>query len=173
MAKNFFSGLINSDLKQLHADAMTELVTGVAIECELIFGQTLFSDCPNCIFDPIGNKSSNRYQSGGPTPFQGICPVCHGAGKFSDEQTEPINLAIIYDYKDWLSLSIQVNSPEGFVQTLSLLSTLDKLKQAKEIIVDTSLEASVRQRFERYGEPQPCGFGQATIVVTMWKRIEN
>ena len=173
MAKDFFSGLINTQFKQLHAQAISELVTGTSIECELIFGQTLFADCPNCIFDPVGNKSSNIYQAGGPTPFHGICPTCNGVGKFPDEQTETIDLALIYNYKDWLPLSIQINSPEGYVQTLSLLNTLDKLKQAKEIIVDTSLEASVRQRFERYGEPQPCGFGQATIIVTMWSRIEN
>ena len=170
---NMFDGLITDSIKQLHADAMTELVTATAIECSLIFGQTLFTDCPNCIFDPVANKSSNRYQTGGLYPFQGICPLCHGVGKFPDEQTATVNLCLIYNYKDWMPIVAPVNSPEGYIQTLSLLNTLDNLKQAKEMIADTSLVSSVRQRFERYGEPQPCGFGQATIIATMWKRIEN
>lgn len=173
MAKNLFDGLITTQFKQLHADAITELVTGAAVPCQLIYGQTLFTDCPNCIYDPIGNKSSGRYQTGGPTQFTGVCPVCFGVGKFADEQTTDINLSVIYDYKHWLQVPVEINSPKGYIQTLSVLATMDEIKEAKELIANTDLNSYVRSRFERYGEPQPCGFGQATIIVTMWKRIEN
>ena len=127
----------------------------------------------NCLLNVVGNKSSNRYQAGGPTPFVGICPVCNGAGKIPTEQTASIDLAIIYDYREWINIGIEIGSPLGYVQSLSLLKTLDDLKEAKELIVDTNISKYVNQRFERVGEPQPCGFGQATIVVTMWKRIES
>ena len=173
MTFNPFSGIINSDFKNLHANAITELVTGCAVPCTLVYGQTLFTDCPNCLLNVVGNKSSNRYQAGGPTPFVGICPVCNGAGKIPTEQTASIDLAIIYDYREWINIGIEIGSPLGYVQSLSLLKTLDDLKEAKELIVDTNISKYVNQRFERVGEPQPCGFGQATIVVTMWKRIES
>jgi len=128
----------------------------------------------NCNFDAAIGRSSNRYQSGGPIPFStGVCPYCNGAGKIGTEITSTINLAIIYNYKDWIDLGIEIRSPNGFVQSLSLLKTLDELKEAKELIVDTDISKYVNQRFERYGEPQPCGFSQATIIATMWKRIEN
>lgn len=173
MAKNFFKGLITKEFKQLHADAITEVVEGCAVPCQLIYGQTLFTNCPNCIYDPVGNKSSNRYLSGGPQPFNGVCPVCFGQGKIPDEQTTDICLCVIYDYKSWYPTPVEVNSPLGYIQTLSKLETMDDLKEAKEVIANTNLNSYVRSRFERYGEPQPCGFGQATIIVTMWKRIEN
>lgn len=168
-----FTGLITDEFKQLHADMITELVTSCTVECQLIYGQTLFEDCPNCLYDPIGNKSSNRYQTGGPAPFTGICPICFGQGKIPNEQTTDIDLVIIYDYKSWVPTGIKYESPFGYVQSLSLLNTMNDIKRAKEILVDTSLDSSVRQRFERAGEPQPCGFGAATIIATMWKRIEN
>jgi hypothetical protein len=173
MAKNFFNGLITTQFKQLHADAITELVTGCAVPCQLIYGNTLFTDCVNCIYDPIGNKSSNRYLTGGPSPFTGVCPVCFGQGKIPSEHTESISLSVIYDYKSWLPTPVEVNSPKGFIQTLSVLATMDEIKEAKEIIANTDLNSYVKSRFERYGEPQPCGLGQATIIATMWKRIEN
>ena len=170
-----FVGLISSAFKQLHIDMITEVIRGCSVTCTIITGVTLYDDCVNCVFDPIGNKSSNRYQSGGPAPFTvGLCPMCAGAGKIPNEQTTSISLAPIYDFRQWIpSINAPVGSPEGFLQTLSLFSTYDDLKQAKELIVDTSIDTSVRPRFERHGEPEPCGLGSSSFIITMWKRIEN
>ena len=43
--------------------------------------------CVNCILDPIGNKSANRYLHGGPIPFRNgaLCPVCNGVGYRAEE----------------------------------------------------------------------------------------
>lgn len=172
---NYFDGLISDQFKQFHVDMITEVIRGCSVECTLIYGTTLYIDCANCIFDPIGNKSSNRYQSGGPAEFTvGVCPMCAGTGKIPQDQTDIINLCPIYDYKRWLfSQGADIASPQGFVQTISAFSTFESIVQAKEILIDNSISANVRARFERYREPQPCGLGGSEFIGTIWKRIEN
>lgn len=129
----------------------------------------------NCIYDPIGNKSSNRYQAGGPMPFTvGGCPMCYGTGKTPDETTTSINLCPIYDYKQWIpNITSAVQSPNGMIQTISKFSTYEALTQAKELLVDTDIETVTRQRFERASKPEPCGIGGSDFIVMMWKLIEN
>ena len=169
-----FTGLISDEFKQLHIDMITEVIRGSSVSCTIIFGGTKFTDCENCIYDVVGKKSSNQYQSGGPIPFTtGICPFCSGIGRIPDEQTETISLCPIYDYKSWIPMNVSIESPMGFMQTLSLFSTYSTLVRAKEIIVDSSITNVVRSRFQRYGEPQPCGLGSSSFVSVMWERIEN
>lgn len=172
---SLFTGLISTTFKQHHIDMITEVIRGSSVTCQLIFGITLYADCPNCEYDPIGNKSSNRYESGGPSPFTvGSCPVCMGVGKIPNEETEEISLAPIYDYKEWIpEISSNVRSPYGFVQTLSLLETYPSLQRAKEVIIDTCITSTARQRFERYQEPQVGGLGSSAFVMVLWKRIES
>jgi len=169
-----FTGMIDATFKQLHIDMITEVIRACAVTCTLSFGVTLWTDCANCIFDPIGNKSSNRYQTGGPAAFTvGICPMCAGAGKIPDVQTSTVSLAPIYDYKSWIPMTTKVQSPNGFIQTVSLFSTYAELTQAKEVIVDTAIDTTVRSKFERYGKPEMCGLGSSSFVLVMWKLIEN
>jgi len=176
MSTNPFNGMITDSFKNLHVNMIKEVIRGCSVDCTVYFGITKYDDCANCIYDPIGNKSANRYQTGGPAPFaMGQCPMCGGAGKIGNEQTETIKLAPIYDYKSWIpGISSNVQSPEGFVQSVSVLEdTFSTLRRAKEIIFDSSIDTIVRPRFEIYSEPEPCGMGSSTFCLTMWKRIEN
>ena len=50
------------------------------------------------------------------------------------KNTENINLVVIWDYKSWIDLGVNVNAPEGFVQTISEMDTLPKIKRTKEEI---------------------------------------
>ncbi len=114
--------------------------------------------------------------TGGPIEFHGgTCPYCHGRGVIPNIQTETIYLMPIWDYRDWVNWSGTVEGsryPEGFVQTMSKMAdTITQIKKAKEIIIDTDIEAYVHHRFTRYGEPNPCGFGDDRYIFTIWKRI--
>ncbi len=176
---NPFTGIITSDMKLLFTNAIDAMLesTACTVPCRLIYGNTKFTDCSNCIISPVGGRSSNRYQSGGPAPFSfGQCPVCFGLGKIPDEQTEVVNLSVIWDYRDWISFAgvdAKTLSKEGFVQTISSLSdTLVNIKRAKSLIIDTDIEKYVHHRFDRHGEPNPIGLGADTYIVTMWKSIE-
>lgn len=170
-----FTGLISDAFKQLHVDMITEVIRGCSVECTLIYGITKGTDCPNCIYSPMLGASSNKYQSGGPIPFTfGKCPYCKGIGKLDVESSTDINLALIFDYKSWIpGLSTNIQSPEGFVQSISGFETLEDLKNAKELLVKDGIEEYIRYRFERYSEPEPCGLGSHSFISTLWKRIKN
>ena len=175
MAKNYFAGIINSDLKNLFNDAIKALLedSGATVPCTLYYGITKWESCSNCLYDPIGRKSSNRFQDGGsvPFPFGGVCPVCNGAGKRPLIKTENIYLAVIFDYKQFMSMSAPVNNPEGLIQTIGKKETTPKIKRAKEIQVATDIAAYSDHRFQRVSEPEPVGFGNSEFVICNWKRV--
>jgi hypothetical protein len=171
-----FSNIINSNVKKLFNNAIGALLEdgALTVPCTLYFGVTKYEACSNCVYDPIGRKSSNRFLSGGPVPFRsgGVCPVCSGDGKKAVITTEDIYLAVIYDYKDFLGIRTPVNVPEGIIQTISKKSTTPKLIRAKEIQPSTDLSNYSDARFERASEPQPIGLGNDEFVFCNWKRIK-
>ncbi len=171
-----FSGIITSDIKSLFDNAISSLLEdgALTVQCTLHFGVTRYDDCANCVYDPVGRKSSNRFQTGGPGPFRngGICPICGGAGKKPVIKTENINLGIIYDYRDFLGISTPVNAPDGFIQTVSKKETIPKLLRAKELQPSIAIKNYVDSRFERASEPQPVGFGNDNFVFCNWKRVK-
>ena len=62
---NPFSGIISSDFKQLFNNAISSLLynDALTLPCTLHYGVTKYNDCGNCVFDPIGNKSSNNFKA--------------------------------------------------------------------------------------------------------------
>lgn len=170
-----FDNLITDEHKQMHVDAITEVLRACSVTCTLEYG-TRSIDCPNCIYDSRTGKSTNRYQTSpaGPIPFTfGVCPYCNGEGKLLQEETQSVDLCPIYDYQSWYPMTIRIESPLGFVQTMSPFSLRKQLIRAKSIIIDTAIDTSTRPRFERWGEPEPCGFGGSDFIVMMWRRVEN
>jgi len=163
-------------MKGLFKDAIDALLedTALTLPCTLYYGVTKWENCSNCIYDPIGKKSSNRFQDGGPVPFPfgGVCPVCNSAGKRPVITTDTLNLAVIFNYKDFLQMSTPVNNPAGIIQTVSKKETTSKLKRAKEIQVATDIKAYADHRFERMSEPEPVGFGNSDFVICNWKRLK-
>lgn len=171
---NAFSGIINSEFKNLFTDAISALLYNDActFPCTIYYGITKYEDCNNCVYDPIGNKSSNKFQDGGPIPFPfgSICPMCGGEGKRGIETTENINLMVIWDAKEFLNVGT-VNNPDNMIQTLTFSSNTPKLKRAKELIVSTDIQGYTTYRYERASEPHPCGFQSTDFVECLWKRL--
>lgn len=169
-----FDGILTTEFKTLFTDAIDALLRsdGLALPCRFVYGGTKYTLCTNCQFNSITGKSNNVYKSGGAVPFyHGQCPMCSGEGKIPQEaSSEPIYLAVVWDYKKWLPMSIKVESPDGMIQTISSMSLISQIKKAQEIIVDTNIEKFVRHRFIRYGEPEPAGLGSDDYIVTLWQR---
>lgn len=179
MTFNPFLGLINEEFHQMYVDAIDAAIASCAmsVPCRISYGVTKYSECTNCIYSPVSQRSTNKYKSGGPAPFTtGLCPLCAGAGRIPVETTEDICLTPVWDYKSWIPISsvhkILAQSPEGFVQTISKIDTVNTLKRAKDIVIDTDIENYTRHKFQRWGEPEPVGLGRSSYIVTMWKRIE-
>ncbi len=175
-----FAGIITAEMKTTFTQAIDSLLESAActVPCRLITRGTRFTSCSNCVFDPIGNKSSNRWLNGGAIPFPNgqLCPMCGGVGKIPDENTSTIDLMPIWDARQWVSFGGMVRehttqTGHDFVQTMSKFATYDELTQATEIIIDTDIEGYVRNRFARVGNPEICGFSASSYIFTMWKRV--
>lgn len=169
---NPFSGIITSSFKTLFTNMIDSLLEddALTLPCQLIYEGTKFTLCTNCTPNPMSGRSTNVYKGGGPAPFYtGSCPICHGVNRIADNQTESLNMAVIWDYRQWLG-DMAVQNPEGFVQTISLIDTLDNIKRANEVIIDTDIQNYVKHVFEREGEPNPQGFGASSYVFTLWKK---
>ena len=78
---------------------------------------------------------------------------------------------VIWDMKSWIDIGVNVHTPEGYVQTISHIDTLPKIKKAKDITVNTNIEKYAKHKYIRHGEPAPIGLGRDSFLVTMWKRV--
>jgi hypothetical protein len=182
---NPFSGIVTPAMQTMWKQAIEAMIESggpCACPCDLIYQGTKFSDCPNCIYNAVGNKSANRYQAGGPNPFPNgsLCPVCQGKGKLMPQAvTEDLYMGVFWNYKDWKEFGLtsagnradSLNFPEGIVKTLSKIETYSQIMRCTEAILDTSLENYARHRFTRQGEPNPHGLGAPAFIVTTWKRV--
>lgn len=171
---NPFSGIISTKLKTLYNNAISALLydESLTVPCTIYYGITKYEDCANCVYDSIGQKSANRYQAGGPAPFPfgTICPMCNGRGKRGVETTDTLNMMIIWDSTQFMPVGT-VNKNEGMIQTITFESNTPKLKRAKEILVENRKEGYLKNRYERDGEPEPCGLLPTNFVSCIWKRV--
>ena len=101
-----FSGIIDSSFKSVFNNAISALLEDDALTtaCTLEYGITKYDNCAICLYDPIGQKSSNRYQSGGPAPFPfgNLCPMCNGNGRRPVTSSESVNVLVKNPYHESL-----------------------------------------------------------------------
>lgn len=172
-----FTGIITAQFKQIYRDMITALLedTALTLPCQLIFADTIFTRCPNCIYDAMSNRSSNIYLAGGPISFtHGVCPYCHGMGTLPADTTLNMNLMVIWEPKQWVGWTgVKDNTivPYGQAQTISTLATLPDLKRCQSLLIDTNIQQYVKYLYERITEPGPLGLGSDDFIVTMWKRV--
>lgn len=167
--------IITPELKQLYKNAIDSLINqgGLAVPCSIVYDSLKKEPCINCVFDPIKNASSGKYNNTGPAPFAnfGICPICNGYGIINMSKNETIYLSLIFDSKYWMNWgSNTVNIPNVAAQSICGISLLSKILNCKEIILDTSIQPHSTRRYARIGEPQICGFGENNYIITMWEK---
>lgn len=172
---NLFNSIDYTSIQSVFNDAISSLLncSGCAVTCTLEYGVTKYESCANCVYDPIGRKSSNRYLNGGPLPFPfgGLCPLCNGAGQRPVVSTEDVDLIVVYDPRDFMQFNVTVDAPNGLIQTMSKIELMPKLQTAKSIKVSKDIEGYFNRTYERVQEPMPCGFGKSAFAVCTWKRI--
>lgn len=179
---NRFLKAITPKLKKTFSNAMKALLseTGATVPCKLIYPGTI-QICTNCELNPMTQRSSGVYKTGGPVPFiKGQCPYCAGEGKREvNPDPETIYLMVVWSYKEWTKFGFNIQNPDGKALSLSDITTLPKIKRAKEIIFNSNVEDYVRHTFRRIGEPNPCGCCVADpddpvgemFIGTMWERV--
>jgi hypothetical protein len=146
--------------------------TGLTTKCQLNFGVSKPSLCPNCIFDVNLKKSANKYKSGGPLDFQlgTLCPYCNGIGYFGETTTEDIYLAIISDQKKWINPPVNVAITDNMIQAIGKKTYLESIKQCKDMTIIYST-SNTNPKFTLYTAPTLVGLGDNNYIITMWKNI--
>lgn len=170
-----FQNIITPEFKNLFKEAIDSLLAqnALTVPCLLKFETTKRDLCYNCLYDPMTERSLNMPKPGAPVPFaeNTICPVCNGYGYIDTAKDEIINLAIIFDSKYWLNWnSNSVNVPDGVVQSISSISLLPKIRNCKEMIMNTDISNYGSYRYSRMNDPEPAGFGSHDYIITMWQR---
>ena len=136
--------------------------------------------CANCYMDTMGtrNRSISVYRPGGPFPFdRGMpCPYCEGKGYRATETTEDIVLRIYWDRKSWADIGPAIDIPDGAIQTIALMTDMDKINKSKYMIPKyDGIEKYDEMRYTKNGSSHPQGFKDNLIkyVVTFWNRIDG
>jgi len=155
-------------LQQLYNSNINLLLDkdGLTTECTLAYGVSDKEICPNCIFDTLTNKSSNKYKADGPIEFNVgvVCPYCYGLGYVGKEKTfDNIYLAVLWDSKNWINFNIDIKNTDDYIQTLSSVDLLNKIQSASYIIVKD-------KKFERQGSCNYGGLGDNKYIITTWRQ---
>jgi len=168
---------LSDDIKNLAHAAFTDLINELGKRCRLVFPPKM-APCANCVIDPIGNKSSNRYVNGGPAPFPmgSICPACGGRGRIATENSRDIILLVNENPKQFDN-SLKLNNaniyyPDGTIQTKGFIRDLPDVLKCTEMIKDLSIQPYIEYRYKRYGEPlSPGNIVQGAFFVCLWTRV--
>lgn len=172
-----FDNIISAEFKNTFNQAIDAILANNAltVPCTIRYaGAKNTTYCNNCKFDNISKLSSNIYNGTGPVPFveNTICPVCMGIGLKTNDSSEIIYLAVIFDGKYFLNTtsSAVVNIVDGMIQTLCNISHLPKIRNADEIIIDNNISNYGGYTYQRAGDPIPMGLGDNRYILTTWKR---
>lgn len=151
---------------------------GLGKRCRLVYPPR-FAPCPNCVFDPVGNRSSGRYKAGGPAPFAAgqPCPVCQGEGKTQTAATEDLVLGVTWEPKAFvrpLPANVDLRTPHATCQTRGFLRYAPKLAKCDHLIVDVPVEGLLRQKMRLAGEvSSPGNIIQGRYCVATWTRFNG
>lgn len=171
---NAFSALLNDSFKNLFVEMIDGILDqqALSVQCKLEYETTDSVYCNNCIFDPILDKSFNKYNGGGPLSFAegSICPVCGGFGKVVCDSNENIYMAMIFDSKYWMNWGPSfVQIPNLAAQSLSSITLMPKILNTSRMSI-VNVNGYDNGYYYRAGQPTPMGLGPHKYILTNWTR---
>lgn len=142
-------------IKSVIQQALDDLITELGKPCTLVYPPRMIS-CSNCRFDPIGQKSSNHWLSGGPMQFMDgmACPLCNGAGRIAKEVTDPISLLCNWQPKHFTVPipNLNLRAPNSVLEIKGYLTDLPRVTRASYLIFENAIDGIVRQKFQLISE---------------------
>jgi hypothetical protein len=165
---------LTSGIKAVIQQALDDLITELGKPCKLVYPPR-FVSCTNCVFDAIGQKSSNHWRNGGPMQFaDGMsCPMCNGVGRIAQEVSEPIKLLCEWKPGNFVVPvpNLQLYAPNSLLQTKGYMSDLPKLMRADRLVYQTAIGGLLNQTFQLLGEPgDKSNIIQNRYCVATWQR---
>ena len=160
-------------IKGIAQQAISDLISQLGKDCKLIWPPRA-KPCQNCLPDPIGKKSSNRWRTGGPVwfPDGSVCPVCNGVGQLFEEVSKTITMLCAWSPKDWfVKVPFNIQVPDNEIQTKGFIADLPSVLQARRMRLEASVQPLIHYEFDLQGEPiDPGNIVQAKFFVARWRR---
>ncbi len=133
---------IGSKSKTRWKKAMGRMVDGLGRKI-LVYLSDIRSECPNCYYDKVHDKSSgvSKVDPSSPTYFTyGRCPVCNGKGVITTSRKKCIQGMVIWNPQGNASneLTFGAAGVEGatLVEIKTDVCYLDLIKTAKHVVID-------------------------------------
>lgn len=165
---------ITDEIRNIAGDAITDLIDQLGKTCSLIYPPT-YESCGNCLFDSIGNKSSNHWRNGGPLPFPNgsMCPYCSGVGQHARELTKDIVVLITAPPKEFLkNLPSNLHVPDGIIMTKGKIADLPDVLQSRKMISQKNIQNIMKMTYELFGEPiDTNNIAQGKFWSAYWRRV--
>jgi hypothetical protein len=127
----------------LYRDAVEGLLgdLGKKVKVEIVPPDADATFCPNCIWDPVHNCSTGRYNQTGSRRFTGkTCPVCNNAGKISEARPVRVPEAIVRFGRvmpsDGAKPLPQGELPIGYARIRCKIKFKPKVKAARHFLLD-------------------------------------
>jgi hypothetical protein len=122
--------------------ASADVITGLSRDV-IVYSQDLRSECPNCYYDKVTNRSSGIPKVG-PSDTNyfttGRCPVCKGQGVITTSRRKSIKALVTWDPSSESLNSLSFNEGgilgNSTVQIKTDPCYLDLIKNCKKIVVD-------------------------------------
>jgi hypothetical protein len=165
---------LDQEIRDVAQQAITDLIDNLGKNCLLVY-PPIWEPCVNCLYDDIGQKSSNHWRGGGPLPFPNgsVCPSCNGQGLHARETIRTIKLLVSSVPGKFLGgMPLRYQIPDGVITTKGKMADLSDVLQTRKIIVQTELSLAVRMTYELYGEPVDTNnIAQGKFWVATWTRV--
>lgn len=166
--------VIDQEIRDVAQQAITDLIDNLGKNCLLVYPPT-WEPCVNCLYDQIGQKSSNYWRNGGPLPFSNgsVCPSCNGQGLHAKEMTRSIRVLVTTVSSKFLpGMPTRYQVPDGVISTKGKIIDLPDVLQTRKIIIQNDLSPMIRLTYELYGEPVDTNnIAQGKFWTATWTRV--
>lgn len=161
MARRFITPRLNS----LFAAGVTELINELNKRYQFQVLLVTKTRCPNCIYDAVQNCSTGRYRTGGPSPFNAMCPVCNNKGMV---ETQVKRIVVANVRLGTSPAAADTPLPEG--QLPSNIAQVKTVYTNKKLIDDAKAFFVDGMRYSRINLPNPRGLQSKVSYIFFMKR---
>jgi hypothetical protein len=163
---------ITPAIREVARKAFDDLIDQLSKTCRLYY-PPIMEPCSNCLPDPIGKKSANRWLDGGPAPFPlgSVCPMCGGEGYRANQLYDDVQLLVSENAKKFYFFG-KIEIPDGSIETKFYIHDLPKVVKCDYMLLDLPNSQSLRKTYRLVGEPAiPGNIIQGRYVIALWQRI--